>query len=398
MGIKIMNFGNFLTGFSRMFAGNMLFSMAQSFGAPFCTPFISPFPSPMPFFNPFRFSVFNNSLLYMTPNSFWGISPYNYDMAPPEPGSYTFATPDTTLFNPQSIQSIWDDPPEFLINPQKYNSQSPSNDLLIFDTYTTTSESKTTSSATQKADKKPVEDSPKEELKTKTKESSETLGTKTDTQQARQQKTEASIQPNKKSVQTRKNSNSQVVSSNPEASRNKRSAGKNWTDMTDSEMRQTYGNYDRDITILYNGTSEQLNRYLVDKGVLKGKGQVFLNAQKKYKISASTLIGICMNESNKGTSRLARQLNNLAGIRKFHNNGKWEWRKFSSVEECIDYIANLLRKNYVQSPGNGKVKNLTKLYQINAKYCPVTDPAGKDLNLYWARNVDKYTREVENLA
>ena len=208
MGIKIMNFGNFLTGFSRMFAGNMLFSMAQSFGAPFCTPFISPFPSPMPFFNPFRFSVFNNSLLYMTPNSFWGISPYNYDMAPPEPGSYTFATPDTTLFNPQSIQSIWDDPPEFLINPQKYNSQSPSNDLLIFDTYTTTSESKTTSSATQKADKKPVEDSPKQELKTKTKESSETLGTKTDTQQARQQKTEASIQPNKKSVQTRKNSNS----------------------------------------------------------------------------------------------------------------------------------------------------------------------------------------------
>ena len=42
---------------------------------------------------------------------------------------------------------------------------------------------------------------------------------------------------------------------------------KHWTEMTDSEMRQVYGDYTRDITTPYKGTAADLNKYLEGKGV-----------------------------------------------------------------------------------------------------------------------------------
>ena len=45
---------------------------------------------------------------------------------------------------------------------------------------------------------------------------------------------------------------------------------KHWTEMTDSEMRQVYGDYTRDITTPYKGTAADLNKYLEGKGVLSG--------------------------------------------------------------------------------------------------------------------------------
>ncbi|OLA73537.1 MAG: hypothetical protein BHW62_06435 [Acinetobacter sp. CAG:196_36_41] len=165
---------------------------------------------------------------------------------------------------------------------------------------------------------------------------------------------------------------------------------KHWTEMTDSEMRQVYGDYTRDITTPYKGTAADLNKYLEGKGVLSGQGQAFIDAQNKYGISASALIGIAMNESAQGTSSHAKNKKNVGGVR---IPGSTTFKTYSSVAECIDDMARFLKNGYV----NNKGRSLTKLYQINAKYCPSSDPTDKeDLNSLWARNVNKYAREVES--
>ena len=182
----------------------------------------------------------------------------------------------------------------------------------------------------------------------------------------------------------------QTVSSNPEATKKGGLVSKKWNEMTDSEMKQVYGNYDYDVTKPYAGSAGDLNKYLKGKGKLEGQGEIFLKAQQKYGISATALIGICCHESGMGKHLCAS--NNVAGVRKFTSKGKWEWRKFSSIEECVMYVASFLKSSYVDNPGNGKVNSLTKLYQINAKYCPGAEIAQ---NANWASKVQKYAKEAE---
>ena len=167
---------------------------------------------------------------------------------------------------------------------------------------------------------------------------------------------------------------------------------KHWSKMTDSELREVYGNYTRDITKSYTGSAEDLNKYLEDKGKLAGKGQAFIDAQNKYGVSASVLVAICMNESAKGTSDLAKNKNNVGGVR---ISGSTEFRTFESVEKCIDYMGSFLKSGYIDNSG----KSLTKLYEVNAKYCPASDPTDKSgNNSRWARAVDRYTSEIEALV
>ncbi len=168
--------------------------------------------------------------------------------------------------------------------------------------------------------------------------------------------------------------------------------GKHWTEMSDSEMQLVYGNYTRDITTPYKGTAEDLNKYLKGMGVLEGKGQAFIDAQNKHGISASVLVGITVHESGKGTSKNAQKLKNVGGVR---IPGTTEYKDYNSVEECIDEMASFLKDYYV----NNKGRALTKLYQVNAKYCPTADPTDKDgLNSNWARKVEDYASEAEALV
>lgn len=201
----------------------------------------------------------------------------------------------------------------------------------------------------------------------------------------------SSTQPEPESKKAAKPDNSKK-SENPESKRstsNTSLKGKTWDKMSDSEMQQVYGNYNRDVTVLYKGTTADLNKYLKGKGKLEGQGEAFMAAQNKYGISAAFLVGIAMNESDKGKSKLARENNNVGGVR---ISGSYTFKTYPSVSACIDDMARFLKAGYVDN----KLKPLTKLYQINAKYCPSCDPTDdKDLNALWARNVEFFTNEVE---
>ncbi|MCQ2744679.1 MAG: glucosaminidase domain-containing protein, partial [bacterium] len=176
-----------------------------------------------------------------------------------------------------------------------------------------------------------------------------------------------------------------VCSKKTTNNKSSKSSAKHWTKMTDEEMKEVYGNYTKEIVGECNVSVEKLNEYLKDKGVLKDKGQAFLDAEKEYNINAVALIAICMNESNKGSSDLAKNKNNVGGVRK---SGSTEFMEFDKVENCIDYMAKLLKNNYVD---NG----LKKLYQVNAKYCPSAETQS---NAGWAHNVNHYMDELSKLG
>lgn len=139
------------------------------------------------------------------------------------------------------------------------------------------------------------------------------------------------------------------------------------------------------VTTKYNGTTSDLDKYLNDKGVLKGKGKKFIELQEKYGINAAFLAAIACNESGNGTSNLAIKNNNIMGITKPGGHG---FRSFSSVEECLDYSAGMLKRNYIN-------QNLTTISQIHQKYCPIganNDP--NSLNKGWGKAVGKYMSEI----
>lgn len=111
------------------------------------------------------------------------------------------------------------------------------------------------------------------------------------------------------------------------------------------------------------GHPEFLNLFL--SGVLKGKGEKFIEAQEKHGINASFLIGIANLESGNGFSDFARKRNNIAGMR----NSKG-YMFFESVDECIDRMAENLKRNYIDD-GLVTVKQIHKRYAEDPKWADV---------------------------
>ena len=85
-------------------------------------------------------------------------------------------------------------------------------------------------------------------------------------------------------------------------------------------------------------TAERLERALEGTG-LAGMGQASYGAEKAYGVNGVVLAAICAHESGWGTSRLARERNNLAGLGAC---GPGLGMAFDTRADCIDYLARLL--------------------------------------------------------
>lgn len=130
-------------------------------------------------------------------------------------------------------------------------------------------------------------------------------------------------------------------------------------------------------------TAKAINSVL--GGVLKGKGELFIEAGKKYGISPAFLAGISIHECDNGKSRQARELNNVMGVMADKTP-----KKFDSIEECVNYMASRLKK----SPCYKTSKTIAQFQKV---YCPVgaaNDPT--KLNKYWKEGVvDKMNKILE---
>ncbi len=105
---------------------------------------------------------------------------------------------------------------------------------------------------------------------------------------------------------------------------------------------------------------------------LAGIGEALVLAEAETGINAVILAAICYHESAGGTSRLARERNNLAGLGAYSAG---MGMTFESRADCIDYLARLLRDR----PGT--------LDEVGRWYA--TDPG-------WSRKVAGCVRMIAN--
>jgi hypothetical protein len=98
---------------------------------------------------------------------------------------------------------------------------------------------------------------------------------------------------------------------------------------------------------------------------LKGLGQAFYDGEQKYNINALFVLSIVRLESGNGTSSLARNHNNLGGIK----SGEEEYRSFASKEECVDYMFDLLNRKYI-SQGKTTISSVGQIYCATDGWIP----------------------------
>lgn len=114
----------------------------------------------------------------------------------------------------------------------------------------------------------------------------------------------------------------------------------------------------RRVDTTCNLSAETLNKHLKGRGVLEGKGAVFLEAEKKYGVNAAFMVAICRLESGNGRSLAARNLNNVCGIKP---NGVL--KQFTSVDECIMYLGDLIaNQKYYFKRGKKTIAEIGPVY------------------------------------
>ena len=332
--LKFMSAHNFWHNFSHgfmhgMFGSNPFFSCWGGFSPMWGNPFMfgGGFGA---CFNPFSW----NSSVFLTPNTMTG----NFYSLMPDlqtPGFDNFEINVNKLF---PTENIWD----------KYNEQM-QNRQNIFDTFV---KSEKTQTVTEENEQK------------QTQEKTNTSETQTKEEKSANNTAENTPLAGNK---TKKTNSKSHISANTSANENLQNAK---------------------LTDEFTGTADQLNKMLNRRdGVLKNKGQVFLDAQKRYGINAAILAAICINESAYGTSNLARNKNNVGGV----SQGKG-FKTYNSVDECIMDIARFLKSGYVD-------KGLVTIKQVGKKYCPVDDPRDtKGVNAGWGKAVASITQKIETLA
>jgi hypothetical protein len=120
-------------------------------------------------------------------------------------------------------------------------------------------------------------------------------------------------------------------------------------------------------------------------GVLAGHGQTFVDAGKKYGVDPKLLAGISIFETGNGTSNMAKEKNNIAGL---YDSKAKEYRSFSSVADSIEFHARNLRTNYLD-------QGLNTIEDIAKQYAPVgaaNDP--NDTNAQWPGAVSRITASL----
>jgi peptidoglycan hydrolase-like protein with peptidoglycan-binding domain len=105
---------------------------------------------------------------------------------------------------------------------------------------------------------------------------------------------------------------------------------------------------------------------------LNGLGQALYDGEQQYGINSLFVLAIINYESGYGTSNLAQTQNNLGGLK-----AGGSYKTFSSKAECVDYMYNLLSRNYI---GNG----LVTIEAIGEVYCGGT----------WAAVVTGYMQDL----
>ena len=141
-------------------------------------------------------------------------------------------------------------------------------------------------------------------------------------------------------------------------------------------------------------TAYDINRYFEQytptDSLLRNTGNYFIKAQNEYGTNAALLVGIAMNESDRGTSNLAKTKFNVFGTNA--KDGYVEGAdKFSSIEECIMRVSNYSFSNGYFNPKSWKYNSSSlgnKNIGANVRYA--SDPYWSEKAISRMYQLDKF--------
>lgn len=147
-------------------------------------------------------------------------------------------------------------------------------------------------------------------------------------------------------------------------------------------------------------TLEQFKKVLSDSKdvnkIFANNAEYFYYIEKQYNINGIFVVAVGIHESNWGTSGIAQNKNNLFGYGAYDSNPYNGAYSFSNYSECIDLIARVFVKYYLNPKGTaiyggetavGSYYNGATLSGVNTKYAT-------DKN--WANAVYKHMQYLYN--
>lgn len=84
---------------------------------------------------------------------------------------------------------------------------------------------------------------------------------------------------------------------------------------------------------------------------MEGLGKSFVEAEKKYGVNALFLTSLAIHESAYGSSKIAKDKNNLFGFAAYDGSPYSSARTFVTKEQGIDHVASYLSENYLTEGG-----------------------------------------------
>ena len=132
-----------------------------------------------------------------------------------------------------------------------------------------------------------------------------------------------------------------------------------------------------------------LNNNTPSDSILRNRGYEFIQAQEKYGVNASLIVGVAMNESGRGTSSIAKSKNNIFGLNAVDLSPGESANYFKTIEECVNEFASYwMSKGYFNPSdwryGGSSLGN--KGFGINIRYA--SDP-------YWGEKAASYMYDMD---
>ncbi len=147
-------------------------------------------------------------------------------------------------------------------------------------------------------------------------------------------------------------------------------------------------------------TLEQFKKVLSDSKdvnkIFENNAQYFYYIEKQYNINGIFVASVGIHESGWGTSKICKEKNNLFGYGAYDSSPYNSAYNFSNYSECIDLIARVFVKYYLNPSGtsiyggetaSGKYYNGATLKGVNTRYAT-------DKN--WANSVYTYMKYLYN--
>lgn len=132
-----------------------------------------------------------------------------------------------------------------------------------------------------------------------------------------------------------------------------------------------------DLRNISNLNANEFNKMLSNTK-LNGLGKSLEKAEKEYNINGLYLMGLACLESGYGTSNFAKNRNNLVGWGAYDSNPN-KAKYFNSKDECVLYVAERLRTNYLSE--NGTYFEGYSAKAIDIHYSSDKEHANKIINI-----------------